>query len=222
MPPSCRQRIRRDVAAVMRPFGMSTDLHELRLETVLRHALASGASSVLDLGCGDGELLVRLACERQFTRIVGIDISMQALAAARVLLALDSAQAAGRIELLHASFAEADDRLTGFDLAVMLETIEHVDPARLSLVERAVFGAYRPSMVIVTTPNQEYNVFHGMAPGTFRHPDHRFEWNRARFRRWSDGVAQRNGYAVRFSDIGDHDPVLGASTQMARFQRVAA
>lgn len=201
---------------------MSTDLHEIRLDTVLDHALASGAASVLDLGCGDGLLLVRLARERQFTRIVGIDISMEALAAARALLELDMTREPGRIELLHASFGEADERLAGFDLAVMLETIEHVDPGRLSLVERAVFGTYRPSVVIVTTPNREYNVLHGMAPDAFRHPDHRFEWNRARFRRWSDGVAQRNGYVVRFSDIGGHDPALGASTQMARFQRVVA
>ncbi len=200
---------------------MSTDLHEARLETVLDHALASNAASVIDLGCGGGELLVRLACEPQFTRIVGVDISMQALASARTLLALDSAHPAGRIELLHASFAESDDRLTGFDLALMVETIEHVDPRRLSLVEHAVFGAYRPAMVIITTPNQEYNVVHGMVPGTFRHPDHRFEWSRAKFRRWAEGVAQRNGYAASFTDIGDHDPVFGASTQMARFVRAA-
>jgi small RNA 2'-O-methyltransferase len=221
MPSRC-QHMRRGVTAVTRSCAMGTDLHELRLDMVLENALASGAESVLDLGCGHGELLVRLACERQFTRIVGIDISTQALAAARVLLALDPSQAVGRIELLHASFTEPDDRLTGFDLALMVETIEHVDPGRLSLVERAVFAAFRPSVVIVTTPNQEYNVLHGLTPGVFRHPDHRFEWNRVRFRRWSDGVAQRNGYAVRFSDIGDHDSALGASTQMARFQRIVA
>jgi methylase of polypeptide subunit release factors len=45
-----------------------------------------GARSVLDLGCGPGELLLRLAREPQFERIVGVDISPDALQEARRLL----------------------------------------------------------------------------------------------------------------------------------------
>ena len=81
-----------------------------------------------------------------------------------------------------------------------------------------MFRCYRPLTVLVTTPNQEYNVLHGMRPGALRHPDHRFEWDRRRFRRWAFGIACRNGYAVEFDDIGALDPALGASTQMAIFQ----
>lgn len=198
---------------------MATSLHEERLNTVTRHLVASGAQSVLDLGCGPGELLARLVPLVQFRRIVGIDISLESLAAARLLLGLGHDMDDGRVCLLQASFAQADDRLTGFDAALLVETIEHIDPGRLSAVERAVFACYQPETVLVTTPNQEYNVLHGMRPGILRHPDHRFEWTRAKFRSWAFGISKRNGYTVAFGDIGEADPILGSSTQLATFRR---
>ena len=197
--------------------GLSTPLHEARLAAITHALLASGALSVLDLGCGEGVLMVRLAAQAQFGRIVGIDISVAALHAAREALHLDPLAPPGRVQVMHASFTDVDPALRGFDAAVMLETIEHVDPGRLSLVERAVFSCYRPRTVLITTPNQEYNVVHGMNPGAFRHPDHRFEWDRPKFRRWACGVAARHAYSVAFHDIGDCHPSRGASTQMASF-----
>ena len=107
--------------------------------------------------------------------------------------------------------------MTGFDAAVMLETIEHIAPGHLPRVERAVFAGMHPRLLLVTTPNQEYNVLHGMAAGRKRHPGHHFEWTRAQFQHWAGGVAQRHGYSVSFSDLGPPDPVRGSSTQMAKF-----
>jgi hypothetical protein len=136
-----------------------------------------------------------------------------------VLLGLGSEMECERVRLLHASFAQSDERLTGFDAATLVETIEHIDPGRLSAVEQAVFGYYRPRVVLVTTPNADYNVLHGIPPGVFRHSDHRFEWGRTRFRQWAMNVAKRNAYAVIFIDIGEPDPELGSSTQMAVFKQ---
>jgi hypothetical protein len=59
----------------------------------------------------------------------------------------------------------------------------------------------------------------GLAPGTLRHQDHRFEWTRAEFAAWASGVAARFGYSVRFSAVGDEDPTVGAATQMGVFSR---
>jgi len=115
------------------------------------------------------------------------------------------------------SFEEVDRELIGFDAAVMLETIEHIDPGHLPRVERAVFAGMHPGLVLVTTPNQEYNVLHGMVAGRKRHPGHRFEWTRAQFHYWAGGVAQRHSYTVSFTDLGPPDPLRGSSTQMARF-----
>ena len=198
----------------------ASDLHELRLETVLRTLLETGAASVLDLGCGPGELLSRLVTEEKFKKIVGIDTSQEALTAARHLLGLKAGDSKEpRLLLYQASFTTFVEELVGFDAAVMVETIEHVEPNRLSAVEQAVFAGYCPKTVLVTTPNREYNVLHGLPKGALRHQGHRFEWTRSKFSNWAQGVALRNGYRVAFEDIGPADPVLGSSTQMAKFDR---
>jgi hypothetical protein len=122
-----------------------------------------------------------------------------------------------RLAVRLGSFEEVDAELTGFDAAVMLETLEHIAPSHLPRVERAVFAGMHPRLLLVTTPNQEYNVLHGMAAGRKRHPGHHFEWTRAQFQHWASGVAQRHNYSVNFSDLGPPDPVRGSSTQMASF-----
>lgn len=187
---------------------------------MLQALLRSGAQSVLDLGCGSGALLKLLMGEPRFTRILGVDASIEALSAAERELCGGPCPEGGRVSLLHGSYADSDLRLEGFDAAAMVETIEHVDPNRLSTVERAVFARYRPKTVVMTTPNVEYNVLFGMAEGALREPDHRFEWNRAKFRAWAMGVAKRNGYAVGFDGIGEEHPMLGCPTQMAVFTQV--
>jgi 3' terminal RNA ribose 2'-O-methyltransferase Hen1 len=54
-------------------------LNEQRLATVLGALRASGATSVVDLGCGEGRLLRELLGDRSFQRIVGMDVSYRAL-----------------------------------------------------------------------------------------------------------------------------------------------
>lgn len=197
---------------------MTTPLHEQRIGAVVRTLRTSGARSVLDLGCGSGALLERLAREPQIERLVGVDLSAEALAAAAGALR----DAGGHVTLLHGSFTRPDPRLTGFDAAALVETIEHVEPDHLSSVERAVFCHFRPVVVIVTTPNREYNALHGVPSGRRRHPDHRFEWERAKLEAWAGGLARRNGYRVAFAAVGDPHPTLGGSTQMATFCRLDA
>jgi hypothetical protein len=83
-----------------------------------------------------------------------------------------------------------------------------------------LFEFARPGMVVITTPNAEYNVrWETLPAGKFRHKDHRFEWTRAEFQTWAVGVAERFGYGVRFLPVGPEDLVVGAPTQMGVFQR---
>jgi SAM-dependent methyltransferase len=192
-------------------------LHIERLDAVVRTLQSGGATSVLDLGCGPGELLLRLRENPQFVRLLGIDIDARALADARLALGLDWLRPDARLSVRLGSFEEADAGLKDFDAAVMLETIEHIPPGHLPRVERAVFAGMHPRLLLVTTPNQEYNVLHGMASGRKRHVGHHFEWTRAQFQHWAGGVAQRHGYSVSFSDLGPPDPVRGSSTQLASF-----
>lgn len=48
-----------------------------------------------------------------------------------------------------------------------------------------IFGKIQPFIVIITTPNVEYNVVFDMGERKFRHEDHKFEWTRAEFETWS-------------------------------------
>ena len=183
---------------------------------------ASGAASVVDLGCGEGRLLRALLDAPQFTRVVGMDVSHRTLEVAADRLRLDRLPRLQRerIELLHGSLMYRDARLAGFDAAAVVEVVEHLDPPRLAAFERVAFEFARPGTVVLTTPNVEYNVrWAGLAAGQLRHRDHRFEWTREEFRAWAGRVASRFGYAVRFLPVGDEDPEVGPPTQMAIFER---
>ncbi|MFD7836938.1 3' terminal RNA ribose 2'-O-methyltransferase Hen1 [Streptomyces sp. NPDC059761] len=194
-----------------------------RREAILAALRASGAARVLDLGCGQGQLVQALLKEPAFTDIVGVDVSMRALgmAAKRLRLERMGERQSSRVRLLQGSLAYTDKRLAGYDAAVLSEVIEHLDLPRLPALEYAVFGAARPRTVLVTTPNVEYNVrWETLPAGHVRHGDHRFEWNRAEFRGWAASVAGRHGYEVAFVPVGDDDPEVGPPTQMAVFTQI--
>ena len=195
-------------------------LHRQRLEAVLAELRASGARRVLDLGCGEGRLLRLLLAEPQFTEIVGLDVSHRSLEMARDRLKLDRLPLAKRerVRLLHGALTYRDARLRGFDAAAVVEVIEHLDPWRLDAFACALFGEARPGTVILTTPNREYNVrWPNLPAGDRRHADHRFEWTRAEFRAWADGVGERFDFAVRYAGVGPEDMDVGAPSQMAIF-----
>ncbi|MBQ1066519.1 3' terminal RNA ribose 2'-O-methyltransferase Hen1 [Micromonospora sp. D75] len=193
-----------------------------RREAVLAALRDSGASRVLDLGCGGGALLTALVADRRFTEVVGVDVSDRSLAMAARRLRLDRLpeRQRDRIGLWQSALTYRDDRLRGYDAAVLMEVVEHLDPPRLPALEDAVFGHARPGTVVVTTPNVEYNVrYEGLGPGRFRHADHRFEWTRAEFAAWVDQVAAAHGYTAVVGGVGDDDPEVGAPTQMAVLTR---
>lgn len=184
----------------------------------------AGAARVLDLGCGEGALLRDLLGDSSFREIMGVDVSTRALSIARRRLRLDRLpdMVARRLTLRQGSLTYTDSALRGFDAAVLMEVVEHIDPPRLPAVEYVVFGAAAPQAVLVTTPNAEYNVRYDSLPaGAFRHSDHRFEWSRAEFRSWAQRVAGHYGYGVRFAPIGSPDPEVGPPTQLAVFSRNA-
>ena len=195
-------------------------LNQQRLAAVFEVLKASGARRVLDLGCGEGRLLALLAAEAQFAEVAGMDVSPQALSYARQRLA--RLPGGEQVAVFQGSLAYRDARLSGYDAAALVEVVEHLDPPQLRACERAVFEFARPATVVITTPNAEYNVHWDALPaGAFRHPDHRFEWRRAEFGAWAEGVGKRHGYAVRIAPVGPEDPELGAPTQMAIFSAEA-
>ncbi|MFC8372007.1 MULTISPECIES: 3' terminal RNA ribose 2'-O-methyltransferase Hen1 [unclassified Streptomyces] len=208
------------VAAETESEEKPTPLAVRRREAILAALHACGAARVLDLGCGQGQLVQALLKDPSFTEIVGVDVSMRALTIASRRLKLDrmGERQAARVRLFQGSLAYTDKRLKGYDAAVLSEVIEHLDLPRLPALEYAVFGAARPRTVLVTTPNVEYNVrWETLPAGHVRHGDHRFEWTREEFRAWARTVAERHGYGVGFVPVGPDDPEVGPPTQMAVF-----
>ncbi len=205
--------------ALEAPLSLNTQ----RMDTVSAAVQALGAASVIDLGCGEGKLLRRLLDLRELTRIVGVDVAHRTLeiAAERLHLERLPQRLAEKITLLHGSLTYRDARFEGFDVATVVEVIEHLDPPRLAAFERVLFEYAAPRAIVLTTPNREYNtLFAGMEAGHLRHTDHRFEWTRAEFAAWAGGVAARFGYAMEISGIGNTDATHGTPTQMAVFTRL--
>lgn len=197
-------------------------LWEQRIGAVVSALGAIEAKTIIDLGCGEGRLLKMLLQDRRFERIVGMDVSWRSLERAGRGLHLDEMPPTqrNRIELMHGSLMYRDKRLCSFDVATVIEVIEHFDPPRLAAFERVVFEEAQPRSVIVTTPNAEYNpIFPELSAGQFRHKDHRFEWTRQQFSDWADKIGSRFGYAFRFVPVGPEDPSVGPPTQMGVFTK---
>jgi 3' terminal RNA ribose 2'-O-methyltransferase Hen1 len=195
-------------------------LNQQRLSLVVEHLKQSGAKTVVDLGCGEGKLLQLLLKESQFEHTVGMDVSYTALEHAKDRLHYDDMppKKQARLELVHGSLMYWDERLEGFDAAAVVEVIEHLDAARLQAFERILFECIRPQTIVLTTPNSEYNVmFQTLSTGALRHHDHRFEWTRQEFQKWSNSMAERYGYTVVFHPVGPEDESVGAPTQMGVF-----
>jgi 3' terminal RNA ribose 2'-O-methyltransferase Hen1 len=208
----------REEESIEKPISLA----EQRIGAVMAALRSSGATRVLDLGCGEGRLLRELLKDKSFTEIVGMDVSHRALEIAAQKLRLENMPTKQKehIRLIHGSLTYRDKRLSDCDAATVVEVIEHQDPSRLAAFERVLFEFARPQTVVVTTPNVEYNgKFETLPAGKMRHKDHRFEWTRSEFQSWANVIAKRFSYSVRFLPIGPEDPIVGSPTQMGIFSR---
>ncbi|MDR0916302.1 MAG: 3' terminal RNA ribose 2'-O-methyltransferase Hen1 [Oscillospiraceae bacterium] len=196
-------------------------LNAKRLDAVFAALKSSGARTVIDLGCGEGRLLSLLLRDGQFTKISGMDVSQSALRRASDRLRLETAseRVGERVTLFQSSLTYKDSRIRGFDAASVMEVVEHLDAARLAVFERVLFGDAKPRVIVLTTPNRDYNAVYGkLSADEMRHDDHRFEWTRAEFAAWTESVSAKYGYNITISGIGDISADLGSPTQMGVFE----
>ena len=215
-PDSAEESHAQEEAAVEKPIS----LNQQRLNAVITALKESGARRIIDLGCGQGNLLKILIQDSFFEQITGVDVSYRSLLVTKERLDrlhLPPNQS-NRLQLIQGALTYQDKRFTGYDAATVIEVIEHLDLPRLAAFERVVFELAQPKTVVVTTPNIEYNVkFENLPALNLRHQDHRFEWTRAEFQNWANSVAERFGYQVQFQPIGLSEPEVGSPTQMGVF-----
>src|SRR5690606_30991735 len=99
-----------------------------RHQQILKLVQQSGVRQVLDLGCGSGNFLWQLLNETQIEQAIGVEQSGLSLMQAREKLAVYLDATPCRLTLINGSYADPHPELSGFPLAVMIETIEHVAP----------------------------------------------------------------------------------------------
>jgi hypothetical protein len=104
-------------------------------------------------------------------KIVGMDVSIHSLEIAHKRIGIDRlpSRLKDRIVLFHGSLMYEDKRFAGFDTAVVMEVVEHLDPPRLAAFEKVFFKHAKPKTIIITTPNREYNaMWEGLPEGATR------------------------------------------------------
>ncbi|KFV67675.1 Small RNA 2'-O-methyltransferase, partial [Dryobates pubescens] len=182
---------------------------------------------VADLGCADCRLLWILKFCSCIEVLVGLDISESIMKEKMHRLSplpgdyLQPTERSLTITLYHGSVAHEDPCMLGFDMVTCIELIEHLEELELKKFPEVVFGFMAPSIVVISTPNIEFNM---LFPGVtlFRHPDHKFEWNRAQFQSWALETARCYDYLVEFTGVG-HAPRgmenVGFCTQIGVFFR---
>jgi 3' terminal RNA ribose 2'-O-methyltransferase Hen1 len=198
------------------------NLNEQRIKAVLAKIKESNAEAVIDLGCGEGKLLRDLIKDQSIKRVAGMDVSIRSLEKAhkRIGLGRLPSRIKDKISLFHGSLMYKDKRFNGFDVAVVMEVVEHLDPPRLEAFQKVLFQHAKPETIIITTPNREYNaIWENLPEGAMRHGDHRFEWTREEFGKWAEGIAEQYDYSVAFYAIGPESSSLGSPTQMGVFKR---
>jgi 3' terminal RNA ribose 2'-O-methyltransferase Hen1 len=190
-------------------------INDLRMQRVLEILEQENVNSVIDCGCGEGKLIEKLLGETRIPLIKGFDVGLESLEAAK--RRIDHGSKEARVQLIHGSLVYLDDRLLGSEAIVLMEVIEHIDPSRLETMEKNIFGFVGSPLVVVTTPNFEYN--QKFAIRGFRHPDHRFEWTRSQFSNWCQGIGSRFKYSFDIQFVGAEDQALGSPTQIGVFKK---
>jgi len=124
------------------------------------------------------------------------------------------------IQLWNASLKVFNPRFRMADTVVATEVIEHLDDDELHSFSTVVFSAYHPTVVVLTTPNYDFNKYFdspvndeecrttrfkdptGRTDRIFRQADHHFEWTMDEFQVWCNHIAATYGYNVEFSGVG--------------------
>ena len=147
--------------------GPTSIFHGQRLDYDMILELIPPGTSVLDLGCGRGELLTRLR-DRGHTRLVGVEID-EAAVLAGVAQGLDVIHA--DLERGLASFSDGQ-----FDVVVLSQTLQAIDDTQGILAEMLRIGRTG----VVSFPNFAYHKLRRMLAEEGRSPKsagpYHFEW----------------------------------------------
>ncbi|CAH2100267.1 unnamed protein product [Euphydryas editha] len=181
---------------------------------------------VIDFGYHDMSFIKYLKDVPGIKHILGVDIESIPVRCSSDLLGCDNyvpkRESPLLVTLFQGNAADPDYRLIGCDAVIAIEMIEHMLPHDLERFVHTVFGFIKPRIVVLTTPNGDFNVlFKALEKNGLRRLDHFFEWSREQFHDWCSNIVSRYPqYTVISKGIGPGPPDtlhLGCCSQLALF-----
>ncbi|WP_433751362.1 3' terminal RNA ribose 2'-O-methyltransferase Hen1 [Paenibacillus amylolyticus] len=197
-------------------------LNELRYRAITDVVAALPVKrSIVDMGAGEGKLSARLAYIPGVESILAVEPSGQSrLRAMERFAKLEGRSGVVAMpEPIIGSLFYFDEQMQNQDVMILCEVIEHIEEYRLNGIMDTIMNEYQPEVLLVTTPNKEYNEVYAMEEESFRHHDHRFEWTRAELVARCEEWTQQGNYAYEIKGIGEHAEGYGQPTQLAIFER---
>ncbi len=118
------------------------------ISKVIELIMAGPFTSLLDVGCGDGKMILELSQKTQGKRIRGIDLSARAILFAKAFNYKNGAEF---------DIADIAHIAETFDVITLVETIEHVPDAKIKPLIDAVYDHTVPGgRVIVSVPTVNF------------------------------------------------------------------
>lgn len=187
--------------------------------------------------------------ELHLSRIAGLDVSSQSLKEAIRFTAPSRASSLAdddeesyttrdrwedlKLEFWEGSLDVHNAALDDYEACIMTEVIEHLPEPVLQKFPDLLFGKYRPRIVVITTPNYDFNRFFdrrggrgrggsgaeeetvngfkdptGRTERVFRDDDHKFEWTKQEFKDWCDDITLRYDTSSLITDYIESPEVM--------------
>ncbi|KDE04710.1 hypothetical protein MVLG_04849 [Microbotryum lychnidis-dioicae p1A1 Lamole] len=173
--------------------------------------------------------------ELHLRRVIGVDILRSSLQQAARVTDPEAGGASPhasrweecRVELYEGGLESYNQVFEGVEAMIATEVIEHLPPHLFDKFAKTILGMYQPRLVVVTTPNHEFNPYFiatsksdedsnrfpdptGRTNRVFRDDDHQLEFTIDEFQSWAKKFAAENDYRVTFTGVGSLSHYYGS------------
>lgn len=186
---------------------MNKTIRVQRFEKVIDIISNYNIKSIIEFGCGDGKFIPYIKSIHNLIRIAVIDKDKNKIH--KIKNTNDD------IECYCNSFLEFNKDLNGFDCILAIEVIEHLSNDEIQVFIEIVFGKLKPKLVILTTPNIEYNINYPILFNGLRHNTHLFEFSPSELNDWGKKIVDLFEDYAFYTDFCD----INKSSQIIVFTR---
>lgn len=126
-----------------------------RLEWLIDLLDLKDGDNVLEIGCGFGSVLFRIALRALRVTCLGIDISEECLVAGRRFF--EKENLAGKVRLCHGTGVSIPCETASMDKVLLIDVLEHMNDDEKGRVLRDAFRVLKPDgILLINTPNLNY------------------------------------------------------------------